>query len=235
MSVRDEGTGSFHMCRPGRMQSRSHAVSGSSISNNKGFRQQQESLRPDLAPRKHLLELAPGDPGNVIAVGPFPQPAVEREIAQKTWSKPGCREPVQKYSGKMRIDREQARRGLTVDSFAYAQHFAREFVLVLLAANMLNRRVGERQIKRPVCKRQSASGALNVLKTCGLSGLFDVEDNNAIRTPNHGPHVVRSAYVQNRLTVLIVFDKVLEAAFAEIAPQGHLEFDWIHTLTSILK
>src|SRR5262245_5090018 len=97
MSVHDEGTGSFsaRVGHAGRGQD-SPAVSGCSISNNKGFWQQQESLCLDLAAGKHLLELAPGDPGNVITISAFPQPPVQGEVAQEFWPEPRCREPVQK-------------------------------------------------------------------------------------------------------------------------------------------
>jgi hypothetical protein len=46
---------------------------------------------------------------------------------------------------------------------------------------------------------------------------------------------VRATHVQNGLTALVVFDKVLEAALAEVAPQRQLEVDWVHRLNMILK
>src|SRR5690348_8454939 len=93
---------------------------------------------------------------------------------------------------------------------------------------MFDCRIGKSKIKRLVRERQRAARSLYIAETTRLFGAFNVENSHSIAAANERPHVIGATYIQDRLTLFVFFDKVLEAPLAEEFPQRHLEGDWVH-------
>lgn len=135
---------------------------------------------------------------------------------------------MQKESGEVRIDRKQPGRRLTIDALAHSQHFIGKLELVLLAAYMFDCRIGKCKIERFIPEGDFAARAQHIIVSSWRFSKVDIENGDPFASSYLRPHIMRPAHIQNCLTALIFFDKVLEAAAAEIAPQGHLEVDWVH-------
>lgn len=137
---------------------------------------------------------------------------------------------MEEQSGQVWVNRKKARRSLTVDPFAYAQHLLREPELVFFAANMLNGRIRKCQVEGLIFERHRAARTLNVFEPLCLLGNLDVDDGDSLTTPNDRPGIVLPANIQNFPARLILGNKASKSPSAEVFPHRHLEINGLHAL-----